>query len=75
MMLKERMIMRVTEHMLIEEIEFWQSMIESQQDSQSEQTAERMNNARDLAERKLLMIQKEPALIGDGFYFTDLKPC
>ena len=67
--------MRITEHMLIEEIEFWQSMIESQQENQSEQTAERMNNARDLAERKLLMIQEKPSLIRDGFYFTDLKPC
>ena len=38
MMLKEWIVMRITEHMLIEEIEFWQSMIESQQDSQSEQT-------------------------------------
>jgi len=67
--------MRITEHMLIEEIEFWQSMIESQQENQSEQTAERMNNARELAERKLLLIQEKPSLIGDGFYFTDLKPC
>ena len=61
--------MQVTEHMLKEEIEFWRSMIENRKGEISEQTAERMINARELAERKLLLVQEGPSHEGQRHYF------
>jgi len=51
--------MQVEENMLQAEIEFWRYMIESRRGTVSEQTTERMQNACELAERKLMMM-------GDG---------
>jgi len=42
--------------MLLKEIEFWRYMIESRRGSVSEQATERMLNACELAERKLMMM-------------------
>ena len=53
--------MQNEEEMLIVEIEFWHDMIESRKGTVSEQTNERMLNARELAERKLLMVQEGSA--------------
>ena len=44
------------EKMLLKEIEFWRYMIESRRGTISEQATERMLNACELAERKLMMI-------------------
>ena len=51
--------MTAQEQMMLEEIEFWRSMIESRTGEDSEQVVERMVNARDLAERRLLMITED----------------
>ncbi len=61
--------MQVTVHMLKQEIEFWRSMIENRKGEISEQTAERMINARELAERKLLLVQGGPSHEGQRYYF------
>ncbi len=53
--------MQTEEEMLSAEIEFWRDMIESRKGTVPEQTTERMLNARELAERRLLMMQEEPA--------------
>jgi hypothetical protein len=50
--------MQTEENMLQAEIEFWRYMIESRRGSVSEQATERMLYACQLAERKLLMMQK-----------------
>ncbi len=47
--------MQKEENMLQAEIEFWRSMIESRRGTVSEQAIERMRNACELAERKLMM--------------------
>ena len=47
--------MDTEENMLQAEIEFWRYMIESRRGSISEQAAERMLHACELAERKLMM--------------------
>lgn len=47
--------MQTEEEMLEAEIEFWRYMIESRRGSISEQATERMLNACELAERKLMM--------------------
>lgn len=47
--------MQTDEEMLKAEIEFWRYMIESRRGSVSEQAVERMLNACELAERKLLL--------------------
>jgi hypothetical protein len=52
----DAMSMRIDEEMLRTEIEFWRSMIESRRGTVSEQAIERMNNARALAERKLVLM-------------------
>ena len=48
--------MQTEKHMLQAEIEFWRYMIESRRGTVSEQATERMLNACELAERKLLMM-------------------
>jgi hypothetical protein len=47
--------MQVDEEMLKAEIEFWRFMIESRIGTVSEQATERMRNACELAERKLML--------------------
>ncbi len=48
--------MQKEENMLQAEIEFWRFMIESRRGTISEQATERMRNACELAERKLMMM-------------------
>ena len=48
--------MQTEENMLQAEIEFWRYMIESRRGTVSEQATERMLNACELAERKLMMM-------------------
>ena len=48
--------METEQSMLLAEIEFWRYMIESRRGSVSEQATERMLNACELAERKLMMM-------------------
>ncbi len=48
--------MQTEEHMLQAEIEFWLFMIESRRGRVSEQATERMLNACELAERKLMLM-------------------
>ena len=48
--------MQKEENMLQAEIEFWRFMIESRRGTVSEQATERMRNACELAERKLMMM-------------------
>ncbi len=50
--------MQTEENMLQAEIEFWRYMIESRRGTISEQATERMLNACELAERKLMMVEK-----------------
>lgn len=55
--------MQTEENMLQAEIEFWRYMIESRRGTVSEQATERMLNACELAERKLLMMTySEPCI-------------
>ena len=49
--------MQTEENMLQAEIEFWRYMIESRRGTVSEQATERMLNACELAERKLMMVE------------------
>ena len=49
--------MQLNEEMLQAEIEFWRYMIESRRGTVSEQATERMLNACELAERKLMMME------------------
>ena len=51
--------MRTEKKMLQAEIEFWRYMIEGRRGTVSEQTTERMLNACELAERKLLMMTEK----------------
>ena len=55
--------MDTEENMLQAEIEFWRYMIESRRGAVSEQTAERMQNACELAKRKLMMMGDECSTI------------
>ena len=48
--------MQTEQNLLQAEIEFWRYMIESRRGTVSEQATERMLNACELAERKLMMI-------------------
>ena len=48
--------MQTEENMLQAEIEFWRFMIESRRGKVSEQATERMLDACELAERKLMMV-------------------
>lgn len=48
--------METEQNMLLAEIEFWRYMIESRRGHISEQAAERMLHACELAERKLMMM-------------------
>ena len=50
--------MQTEENMLQAEIEFWRYMIESRRGTVSEQATERMLNACELAERKLMMKER-----------------
>jgi len=50
--------MHTEENMLQAEIEFWRYMIESRRGTISEQATERMLNACELAERKLMMVNR-----------------
>lgn len=47
------------------EIEFWRLMIESRRGTNSEQSTERMRNACELAEHKLLGLDDSPS----GYFF------
>lgn len=49
--------METEQNMLLAEIEFWRYMIESRRGHISEQAAERMLHACELAERKLMMME------------------
>ncbi len=53
--------MQSEEKMLLAEIEFWRFMIRSRRGSVPEQATERMLHACRLAERKLMMTDKEPS--------------
>jgi len=55
--------MQTEEDMLQAEIEFWRYMIESRRGTVSEQATERMLNACELAERKLMMIDRPSSAI------------
>ena len=55
--LMEKAAMHTEENMLQAEIEFWRYMIESRRGTVSEQATERMLNACELAERKLMMME------------------
>ena len=55
--------MQTEENMLQAEIEFWRYMIESRRGTVSEQATERMLNACELAERKLMLIDHTSSLI------------
>jgi len=59
----EQAAMQTEENMLQAEIEFWRYMIESRRGTVSEQATERMLNACELAERKLMMIDQPSSLI------------
>jgi len=48
--------MQAEENMLQAEIEFWRYMIESRRGTVSEQATERMLNACELAQRKMMMM-------------------
>ena len=50
--------MHTEENMLQAEIEFWRYMIESRRGTVSEYATERMLNACELAERKLMMMER-----------------
>ena len=50
--------MHTEENMLQAEIEFWRYMIESRRGTVSEQATERMLSACELAERKLLLMER-----------------
>ena len=50
--------MQTEENLLQAEIEFWHHMIESRRGTVSEQATERMLNACELAERKLMMMDR-----------------
>ena len=58
--------MQTEENMLQAEIEFWRYMIESRRGTVSEQATERMLNACELAEKRLLMMDHATS-------FTDTK--
>jgi hypothetical protein len=58
--------MQIEKHMLQAEIEFWRFMIESRRGTVSEQATERMQNACELAERKL-------TLMGGGISATETR--
>ena len=57
--------MQSEEEMLKAEIEFWRYMIENRRGSVSETTAERMLNACELAERKLMMAHDKQSGISE----------
>jgi hypothetical protein len=59
----ERKAMQADIEMLKAEIEFWRYMIESRRGNASEQATERMLNACELAERKLMMVDDSISVI------------
>ena len=54
--------MHTEENMLLAEIEFWRYMIKSRRGTVPEQATERMLHACHLAERKLMLIEKESSI-------------
>ena len=56
--LTEYPAMETEKKMLQAEIEFWRYMIESRRGTVSDQATERMLNACELAERKLMMMER-----------------
>jgi len=54
--------MQTEEDMLLAEIEFWRHMIKSRRGKVPDLATERMLHACHLAERKLLMMDKEPLI-------------
>jgi len=54
----EKAAMHTEENMLQAEIEFWRYMIESRRGAVSAQATERMLSACELAERKLLLMER-----------------
>jgi hypothetical protein len=50
--------METEENLLLAEIEFWRYMIESRRGVISEQASQRMLDACELAERKLMMMER-----------------
>ena len=54
--------MQKNESLLLAEIEFWRYMIKSREGTVSEQATERMLHACQLAERKLMMTEKESSV-------------
>jgi hypothetical protein len=50
--------METEENLLLAEIEFWRYMIESRRGAISEQASQRMLDACELAERKLMMMER-----------------
>ncbi len=55
--------MQTEENLLQAEIEFWRYMIESRRGTISEQATERMLNACELAERKLMLMTRRSSVI------------
>jgi len=55
--------MHTQENMLQAEIEFWRYMLENRRGTASQQTIERMLNACELAERKLMMMNQTTSTI------------
>ena len=50
--------METEENLLLAEIEFWRYMIESRRGAISEQASQRMLDACELAQRKLMMMER-----------------
>jgi hypothetical protein len=56
--LMDKAAMDTDEKLLLAEIEFWRHMIESRRGTISDQATERMLNACELAERKLMLMDR-----------------
>jgi hypothetical protein len=61
--LTDKAAMQTEENLLQAEIEFWRYMIESRRGTISEQATERMLNACELAERKLMLMTRRSSVI------------
>jgi hypothetical protein len=59
----DKATMQIEQDMLQAEIKFWRYMIEIRRGTVSEQATERMLNACELAERKLMMMGKPSCFI------------
>lgn len=58
--------MQVDEEILLAEIEFWRDMIVSRRGAVSEQAYERMVNAFELAEKKLMLVRNISPVVEKG---------